>query len=57
MSLRWTASLSDSFPISNGVQQGGVLSPILFTIYIDNLLNDLHNVGAGCFLDTHSLKH
>ena len=40
------------FPISNGVRQGGVLSPILFTIYIDDLLDDLHKSGVGCFCDS-----
>ena len=39
--------------VSNGVRQGGVLSPILFTIYIEELLNDLRNLGVGCFCDSH----
>lgn len=50
MSVRWMTSLSDSFPISNGIQEGGVLSPILFTIYTEDLLSDLHNMGVGCSL-------
>ena len=33
---------------SNGVKQGGVRSPILFGIYIDELLSILHNSGYGC---------
>ena len=37
------------FGVSNGVRLGGVLSPILFTIYIDDLLLDLHQLGVGCF--------
>ena len=36
----------DSFPVANGVRQGG---PILFTLYIDALLLDL---GVGCFWDS-----
>ena len=32
LSVRWNSSLSSSFGVSNGVYQGGVLSPILFTI-------------------------
>ena len=41
------------FSISNGVGQGGVLSPILFTVYIDDLLSELENEGVGCFWNHH----
>ena len=32
----------------NGVRQGGILSPILFTVYIDELLQRLSKLGVGC---------
>ena len=41
--------LSYSFSISNSVKQGGVLSPVLFTIYIDKLLLELRQQGVGCY--------
>ena len=47
-----TDSFSNSFPVSNGVRQGGVLSPILFTIYLDDLLTRLSNLGVGCYWDS-----
>ena len=31
--VSWDGSISDLFLVSNGVRQGGVLSPVLFTIY------------------------
>ena len=29
-----------------------ILSPILFATYIDDLLNDLRNLGVGCFFES-----
>ena len=37
MTVRWSACISDSFNVTNGVRQGGILSPQLFNIYIDGL--------------------
>ena len=34
----------------NGVKQGGVLSPILFAVYLDPLLEEIHKSGIGCFM-------
>ena len=48
MRVRWDKSLSNSFSVSNGVRQGGVLSPILFSVYLDGLLQKLADSGAGC---------
>jgi len=33
-----------------GVRQGGILSPVLFAVYIDPLITVLKNVGHGCSL-------
>ena len=46
----WEGFHSDTFETSNGVRQGGVLSPILFTVYIDVLLQRLENSGLGCYV-------
>jgi len=44
--LKWSVFLS--FTVSNGIKQGGILSPILFCIYIDSLLYSLAESGVGC---------
>ena len=42
--------MSDSFSVSNGVRQGGILSPYMFCVYMDDLSKKLNNVNAGCFM-------
>ena len=46
----WGCTLSSSFSVINGVRQGGVLSPVLFAVYIDVLLNRLESAGFGCYV-------
>ena len=48
MQVRYGTAMSSHFNISKGVKQGGVLSPILFTIYIDNLIIQLRKLNIGC---------
>lgn len=44
----WNGTISESFEIGNGVKQGGVLSPILFAIYMDPLIKKLNDSNVGC---------
>ena len=46
----WNGSLSEAFTVENGVKQGGILSPILFCVYMDELLNRINNSGLGCHI-------
>ena len=55
MSVRWDTHVSSNFPTTNGVRQGGVLSPVLFTLYMDDLLVELSELGIGCYILGRSL--
>ncbi len=50
LSVRWESTYSSYFNVSNGVKQGGIISPILFCICIDGLLVELEKSGVGCFM-------
>ena len=51
MRIRWKNTVTDYFTISNGVKQGGVLSPILFSLYLDQLISRLSHIGMGCHMN------
>jgi hypothetical protein len=46
----WNGIYSNCFSVSNGVKQGGIISPILFCIYFDVLLLALRESGVGCHI-------
>ena len=48
MRVKWNGTISNTFSTSNGVKQGGVHSPILFTVYINELILLLSDQGVGC---------
>ena len=45
--VKWVGGLSDSFPINQGVRQGGILSTHIYKIYIDPLLDILKSKRLG----------
>ena len=51
MRVRWNGAYSDNFDVSNGVKQGGVLSPLLFSVYMDDLLYELKALNIGCHIN------
>ncbi len=46
--VKWMESESNFFQTSAGVRQGGILSPFLFAIYIEDVLIELKVQGKGC---------
>ena len=57
MSVRWGYSISNVSNVTNGVRQGGILSPKLFNIYIDGLSNILNNSLIGGSLGGKRINH
>ena len=49
--VRWKSELSNVFPLMNGEKQGGCLSPpMLFTLYLDGLIQKLKHSGICCHI-------
>ena len=46
--VSWGNAKSAQFGIVNGTRQGSVLSPYFFSVYIDELLENLRRSGVGC---------
>ena len=45
------------FVITNGVRQGGILSPLLFNVYMDGLSSSLSNTPTGCVIGGVMVNH
>ena len=46
--VKWNSKNSTDFSVSNGVKQGAVISPILFSSYMDALFDRLKRNAIGC---------
>ncbi|XP_026741872.1 uncharacterized protein LOC113503928 [Trichoplusia ni] len=49
--VRWAGILSDEYRLECGVRQGGLTSPRLFNLYVNELLEELSSTGIGCHVD------
>ena len=57
MCIKWEKFNSMYFKVSNGVRQGGVLSPKLFAMCIDDLSQDLATCKSGCYINEQCMNH
>jgi len=48
--VRWNECFSEYRVVKSGIRQGGILSPILFNMYMDVMLNTLKSSEYGCHL-------
>ena len=56
-SVQWGCVSSIPFKVSNGVRQGGILSPVLFNIYVNCLSVKLASVSTGCYVNDVCYNH
>jgi len=57
MQIKLGKHFSEPFHVFNGVRHGGVLSPHLCAVYLDDLSNELNNIKAGCYIGEGLLIH
>ncbi len=49
--------MSEPFRVTNGVRQGGILSPYLFNVYMDGLSDKLNMSRYGCITSSRNVNH
>ena len=57
MQVRWGSGVSAPFSVSNGVRQGGLLSPAPFNFYMNDLSVSLNNCKTGCKIGDTLINH
>ena len=55
--VRWSTACSEMFAVSNGVRQGGILSPLFFNVYMDGLSDILCRTECGCTMGGRMINH
>ena len=53
--VRWGGKFSRFFSLQCGVRQGGVLSPYLFAIYVDDIISKVIRMNMGCTIGLRSM--
>ena len=55
--VKWDNAVSIPFHVGNGVRQGGILSPFLFNVYMDDLSRQLNACKTGCVVGDNVINH
>ena len=57
MYIKWGSIFSGKFHVTNGVCQGGILSPLLFNVYVNELSDCLIKSGIGGSMNGTVIHH
>ena len=57
MNIRWDNTVSSSFHVTNEVKQGGIISPVLFNVYMDDLSTSLANSSIDPHIGEKTINH
>ncbi len=57
MQVEWGNVVSAPSSVSSGVHQGGILSPLLFNVYLDDLSEKLNWCNTGCLVGNSVINH
>jgi len=50
--VKWQGHVSHFIVLLVGVRQGGALSPILFAIFIDSIVDRVKSINVGCYISS-----
>ena len=57
MHVRWGTTTTTPFLVTNGVKQGGIIWPMLFNVYMDDLSIKLNQSGIGGVIGGHLINY
>ena len=55
--VKWGSEYSNNFLVHNGVRQGGILSPLLYNFYVNEMSANLNKISAGCCINNVLINH
>lgn len=55
--VKWDNALSATYRLTSGVRQGGLTSPVLFSLYVNELIGELSRTRVGCHIGRQCLNN